>query len=585
MKSIKEEIRSIIFGAIGVLANRENLAVELDEDQILIEIPPRPELGDASAPMFPFAKTFRNAPNKIAESLYGLLSEAKHDFVESISVAGAYLNIKINRRAFSKEALTEVSEHADAFGCSESRRGIRIMIEYSCPNTNMPLHVGHLRNDAIGSSVSKILKATGATVEKVNLINDRGIHICKSMAAYRKFGNGETPESTGMKSDHFVGKYYVRYSSWAEADPGAESVARELLQKWESGDEDTRALWRMMNGWVTAGIEDTYKRTNIDFDRVYYESNTYTLGREEIHDGVSDGVFYSKEDGSIWVDLSDIDLDQKVLLRSDGTSVYITQDIGTAIHRHNDWPFDQMVYVVAAEQDYHFSVLFEVLKRLGYGWSKNLYHLSYGMVNLREGKMKSREGTVVDADDLLDTLESLAMQEIRDKDREHVIKDVETTTKAIALAAVHYYLLQITPKKDMVFDPVDSIAFNGNTGPYLQYTGARISSMLGKYDALDDYDGVFDPGLIDEGDGWEIVKHIATFGETIEQAARELNPTIIVTYLYALAKLYSRFYHDNPILHNEDKDLIETRVVLSRAVQQVLKNGFALIGIQFLDQM
>ena len=285
------------------------------------------------------------------------------------------------------------------------------------------------------------------------------------------------------------------------------------------------------------------------------------------------------------MDLSDIDLDQKVLLRSDGTSVYITQDIGTAIHRHNDWPFDQMVYVVAAEQDYHFSVLFEVLKRLGYGWSKNLYHLSYGMVNLREGKMKSREGTVVDADDLLDTLESLAMQEIRDKDREHVIKDVETTTKAIALAAVHYYLLQITPKKDMVFDPVDSIAFNGNTGPYLQYTGARISSMLGKYDALDDYDGVFDPGLIDEGDGWEIVKHIATFGETIEQAARELNPTIIVTYLYALAKLYSRFYHDNPILHNEDKDLIETRVVLSRAVQQVLKNGFALIGIQFLDQM
>jgi arginyl-tRNA synthetase len=461
------------------------------------------------------------------------------------------------------------------------------MIEFSCPNTNKPLHLGHLRNDAIGVSLANILEENGAEVLRVNLINDRGIHICKSMIAYIKYGDGKTPESEGVKGDHFVGDFYVRYSGWEKNDSTAEERARELLLKWEAGDPETHELWKRMNGWAISGIEDTYKKTGVSFDRVYYESDTYSSGREEVEAGLDRGVFVREDDGSVTIDLSDIKLDKRVLLRRDGTSLYVTQDIGTAIRRYADWPFDQLIYVVAAEQEYHFRVLFHILKRLGYDWAQNLYHFSYGMVNLPEGKMKSREGTVVDADDLLEVLTELAANEIREKDREDEVDDPAATAEAIASAAIHYYLLAVSPGKDMIFNPDESISFNGNTGPYLQYTGARLRSMINKFEerTSDFAGGSFDAGLIQDGDEWEIIKLLGGYPEIIASAADELNPTLVAVHLYTLAKTYSRYYHDNPVLHNNNPDLVHTRITIAKAVVQVLKNGFRLLGIPFLEKM
>ncbi len=407
------------------------------------------------------------------------------------------------------------------------------------------------------------------------------------MLAYQKFGNGKTPESTGIKGDHFVGDFYVKYSSWEKEDESAQEEARELLRKWEAGDEETNKLWKTMNHWAISGIEETYQRTGVEFDRVYFESETYASGREQVRAGLENGVFAREEDGSVTIDLTDIDLDKRVLLRSDGTSLYVTQDIGTAILRHADWPFERLIYVVGAEQEYHFKVLFHILKRLGYEWADNLYHFAYGMVNLPHGKMKSREGTVVDADDLLDVLSQLAVQEIRDKGREGELDDVEATAESIARAAVNYYLLNVTPAKDMIFNPDESIAFNGNTGPYLQYTGARLSSMIRKFEqrAQDFAGGKADTSLIDDGDEWEVIKLLGNFPSIVENAADELNPTALAGYLSDLARLYSRYYHDNPVLHNENIDLVHTRIAIARSVVQVLRNGFRILGIPFLERM
>jgi arginyl-tRNA synthetase len=458
------------------------------------------------------------------------------------------------------------------------------MVEFSSPNTNKPLHLGHLRNDALGESISRILAACGAELRKVCIINDRGIHICKSMLAYREHGEGKTPESEGIKSDHFVGDWYVKFFKMSREDPGAEERAREMLRLWEAGDAETVELWKTMNGWTIKGMKETYERTGVSFDQYYFESQTYLLGKDEVFKGLEKGVFYREADGSIQIDLTAEKLDKKVLLREDGTSIYITQDIGTAIYRRQDWPFDRLVYVVGSEQQYHFKVLFTVLDKLGYGWAKNLCHLSYGMVNLPEGKMKSREGTVVDADDLIDSLREMALEEIRSKDREEAVGDARGTAEKIALGALHYYLLQASPSKDMLFDPKESLSFNGNTGPYLQYMGARISSLLRK--AENQFEGKpVNYSLLSGDPEWELVKLLGGYSDAVTNAARDMDPSLLAAYLYEISRAFSRFYHDCPILNAESPDLAAARLALCRAMLLVLRDALYLVCIPFLELM
>jgi arginyl-tRNA synthetase len=407
------------------------------------------------------------------------------------------------------------------------------------------------------------------------------------MLAYRMFGGSTTPESEGIKGDHFVGDYYVKYAQYAQDHPEADDQVRQMLRAWEEGDPQVVALWRKMNDWVIGGIEESYRRTGISFDKVYFESDLYKLGREEILSGIEKGLFQKDPDGSVWVDLTDKGMEREVLLRGDGTSLYITQDIGTAIQRSKDWPFDALIYVVGSEQKHHFHVLFKVLEILGCEWARHLHHLAYGMVNLPEGKMKSREGTVVDADDLLDELEGLAAEEIRKKEREEEVGNLGKTAREVALGALNYWLLQVTAVKDMTFDPGESISFNGNTGPYLQYTGARISSMLRKFEERKESfrAGRYSAEALSLPEEWEIAKSLALFPETILSAARDLNPSVLTAYLFELCKSFSRYYQDHPVLRNEDASLVLSRIALVRGVLQVLRNGLTLLGIPFLEAM
>jgi len=557
---------------------------------IVLQKPPKPEMGDIAVPMFPFAKEFRTAPQRIAAEAAEKLN-MRYASEGSAETAGPYLNITINTDDLAETVIREISEQGEAFGAGELYKDKKIMIEFSCPNTNKPLHLGHLRNDAIGESVAAICAANGAEVRKVNLINDRGVHICKSMLAYERFGNGSSPESEEKKSDHFVGDYYVKFSQWAKDHPEAEQEAQKMLQKWESGDPHVTELWKKMNAWTIEGIEETYRKTGISFDAVYYESRTYSLGREEVLKGLEQGIFYKDEEGTVWADLSEIGLDRKVLLRRDGTSLYLTQDIGTAITRHRDWPFQEMIYVVGSEQKYHFQVLFHILQKLGFPWAHDLHHLSYGMVNLPEGRMKSREGTVVDADDLIEELQRMAVQEIREKDREDAVGAVEAAAESVALAALNYFLLQVNPNRDMIFNPKESLSFNGNTGPYLQYMGARISSMLRKYDAKREKtagpepETEIDASVLQLTEERELVKLLSSYPERVRQAGEELNPSVIAVYVYDLAKLFSRYYHDVPIMKADNPETAAARVALSRSILQVMKNAFRLIGIPFLEIM
>lgn len=564
-----------------------------------IGVPPKSEMGDAAFPMFPYAKIAGKAPALIAKDIMAALADKKHPEGEML-VAGPYLNIRFDIPSLASRILEEVDKAGDEYGAVNDLSGRKIMVEFSCPNTNKPLHLGHMRNDSLGESVSNLLSKAGAEVLKVNLINNRGVHICKSMLAYKLFGNGETPESTGEKGDHFVGRYYVRFAQWEKeaekekennpdivSDPSfvdPDTAAQEMLRKWEAGDAETRALWEKMNKWTLDGLSESYKNMGISFDKLYYESDTYKLGRSEVMKGLEMGVFKKEEDGSVQVDLSPIGLDKKVLLRRDGTTLYMTQDIGTAVKRHEDWPFDSLIYVVASEQNYHFRVLFYVLSLLGYKWADELHHLSYGMVNLPEGKMKSREGTVVDADDLLDELTELAKGEIEAKGREEAVGDVADTARKIALGALNYYLLQVQPQHDMVFDPKKSIAFNGNTGPYLQYTCARISSILRKAEG-EEYENAFNGSLLTNEDEKTLLKAIESFPETVRKAALSYDPSIIAAYLYENAKTFSHYYHDNQILKAETKELSYTRICLIKALRTVMKNGFSLIGVPYLESM
>jgi arginyl-tRNA synthetase len=589
MELLRQRWKRILFSALSSLAREKGIGnLSVTEDELVVETPPKPEMGDLGFPLFPYAKIFRIPPQRIAAELAGILAhDSEAASLAEITAEGSYCNIRLNLKTLAEETVAAILREGDKYGTSSTMAGRKIMVEFSCPNTNKPLHLGHLRNDAIGESVARICAANGAEVRKVNLINDRGIHICKSMLAYQEFAGGATPESEGIKSDHFVGDYYVKYDKWAKGDPRVEERAREMLRAWEKGDPEVRSLWERMNRWAIDGINETYRKTGVSFDAVYHESKTYTRGREEILKGLAKGVFYRETDGSIWVDLAEINLDKKVLLRKDGTSLYLTQDIGTAIARHEDWPFDRLIYVVASEQQYHFKVLFHVLAKLGFAWAADLYHLSYGMVNLPEGKMKSREGTVVDADDLIDELTAMAKREIAEKGREGEIEDVERTAFSVALGALHYFLLQADPAKDIIFNPKESLSFNGNTGPYLQYMGARISSMLRKYEERKNAStaGKFDGGLISTPEERELVKALLSFPDVVREAGKGLDPSAVTSYLFELSKVYSRFYHDSPILHAEDPDRVVTRVALSRAVLQVLRNAFALVGIPFLEKM
>lgn len=563
--------------------------------------PPKPEMGDVAFPFFPYAKLAGKNPAMIAKDIAERIAD-KHP-AGRIILAGPYLNVAFDLGLLASDILSSVESQGDDYGTSDSQKGKKVMVEFSCPNTNKPLHLGHMRNDSLGQSVSQLIKSQGADVMKVNLINNRGVHICKSMLAYKVFGNGETPESTGEKGDHFVGRYYVRFATWEKEveqqkeanpdivnspdfiDPGVE--AQKMLKKWEDGDEEVIALWKKMNKWTLEGLAQSYKNMGISFDKYYYESETYKYGKEEVLKGLEQGIFQKEEDGSVQVDLAPIKLDKKVLLRKDGTTLYMTQDLGTAIRRHDDWPFDSLIYVVASEQQYHFKVLFYVLGLLGYDWAKELYHLSYGMVNLPNGKMKSREGTVVDADDLLAELTKLAKSEIIAKGREDAVDDVDKTSQSIALGALNYYLLQVTPTKDMIFNPEESISFNGNTGPYLQYTCARISSMMRKFDDMkSDFEGVsFDGTLLSVEDEKTLLKLVASWPEYVKKAAEGFDPSVIASFLYDTAKTFSHYYHDNRILSAETKELIYARVKLCSMVMQVMKNGFDLIGIPFLEAM
>ncbi len=604
MADQKDTFRNIVFEAVKSYAAQKAPEAVVSEEQVRVENPPKPEMGDLGVPMFMFAKALRMAPPQIAVEVAKIINEnAENSSLGTFAAVGPYVNVKLNKASASIDIIKKIVEQKDKYGSlSEDGKAPmadqKVMIEFSSPNTNKPLHLGHLRNDALGESVSRILKKAGADVYKVDLINNRGIHICKSMLAYKLFHEekGETPESLGMKGDHFVGQCYVEYDKYSKEHPEAQEMAEEMLVKWEQGDPEIRKLWQTMNDWTLNGVKETYKRTGVSFDRFYLESETYLLGKEVINKGLEDGIFFKAEDGSVRIDITEavgVDKDgnnqTKVLLRKDGTSVYITQDIGTAIKRHDDWAYNRMVYVVATEQIYHFKVLFYILKKLGYGWAEKLYHLSYGMVNLPSGRMKSREGTVVDADDLVDSLHQDALKAINERGRDNAVGEPDEVAEKVALAALDYYLLQATPMKDMLFNPAESLSFNGNTGPYLQYMGARISSILAKAKEegleLNTSDDAL--SLLTHESEWELIKALQRYPEIIKRAAENYDPSVVCAYLYDVAKCFSGFYRDCPILSiaKENGVLASARLVLADCTLTVLKDAMELVLVPYLDRM
>ncbi len=614
MADQKELFRTVVVAAINQFIAEKKIECEaVKADGIRVENPPKPEMGDLGIPMFTFAKIFRLAPPAIAQQVAEIIksasgAEGSLGGVDAASLGtyeavGPYVNIKLNKANAAGDILKTIEAQGETYGSigedgKKHLEGRKVMVEYSSPNTNKPLHLGHMRNDALGESVSRILKKAGAEVFRTNIINNRGIHICKSMLAYRLFHEpkNETPESLGMKGDHFVGQCYVEFDKYSKEHPEAQEQAEEMLVKWEQGDSDIRALWQKMNDWTLNGVKETYKRTGVDFEKLYFESDTYLLGKEIIQTGLEKGIFFKADDGSVRIDITSVvgkDRDgnpqSKVLLRKDGTSVYITQDIGTAIAHHNDWAYNQMVYVVASEQIYHFKVLFYILRQLGYEWTDNLYHLSYGLVNLPSGRMKSREGTVVDADDLIDGLHADALKAINERGRDADVGNPDEVAEKVALAALHYYLLQVTPVKDMLFNPEESLSFTGNTGPYLQYMGARIASILRKSceHGLEPDSSDEAVSLLTHESEWALIKELGRFPEIVSRAADDLDPSVVAVYLYDVCKSFSSFYRDCPILSvaDENKSLARARLLLAKSTLTVLKNAMELVLVPFLDRM
>jgi arginyl-tRNA synthetase len=552
--------------------------------------------GQVTIVTFPFTRFSRKSPEQtgaeIGEYLKNELAE-----VSAFNVIKGFLNISISSTYWIGQLYEVIT--TDDFGTFKPN-GKKVMVEYSSPNTNKPLHLGHVRNNLLGYSVAQILAAAGYDVIKANLVNDRGIHICKSMLAWQKWGNDETPESTGMKGDHLVGKYYVvfdkEYKKQIEELKAAGQTeeeakkngplikeAQEMLLQWEAGNDEVIDLWQTMNGWVYAGFEDTYKKLGVAFDKYYYESNTYLLGKDIVEEGLASGVFFKKEDGSVWIDLTEDGLDQKLVLRADGTSVYITQDMGTAQLKYDDFKMDESIYVVGNEQDYHFKVLFLILQKLGKSWAKGLFHLSYGMVDLPSGKMKSREGTVVDADDLIAEMESTAKEvtEALGKINDFSDEEKEQLYHTIGMGALKYFLLKVDPKKRLLFDPNESVDFQGHTGPFIQYTHARIRSVLNRA-AITGVDTQPTELAAEERD---LIVTLTQFPETIAQAAAAYNPGSIANYVYELAKAYNKFYHEHSILQAEDELVKQFRLQLSSASAKVIRKGMNLLGIEVPERM
>ncbi|NIZ40742.1 arginine--tRNA ligase [Entomospira entomophila] len=561
---------------------------QVSNSTLIIEKPKDESLGDVAIPCFEMAKQLRQSPKIIAESICRYINE-NYAGIQVSAVAG-YLNFFWNKEAFIQQNIPLVDH---AYAGNNVLSGEKIIVEFSGPNTNKPLHLGHMRNNALGESLSRILRNAGADVFKVNIVNDRGVHICKSMLAYKLFGNGTTPEQENIKSDHFVGDFYVKYAQWEREHPEAEEMIKVMLNDWEAGDSETMELWRLMNHWAVSGIKQTYDRTGISFDKIYYESETYKLGKDIVLRGLEKSVFFKADDGSLRLDIEEItpagdseEKPTKVFLRADGTSIYITQDLGTAVARHQDFPFHRMIYVVAHEQRRHFEILFYALKKMGYPWADHLHHLSYGMVNLPDGKMKSREGTVVDADDLLNTLTEQAALAAYSAHRKGESGDAEDVAFNVALGALHYFLLQINPVKDMVFDAKESLSFNGNTGPYLQYTYARIAGMLRKNEASELLAMTeCDLTLLQDPLEWRLIKILVDFPNHTAKAAIEYSPSIVASYLYDLAKTFNKFYTDLPILKEENKNLARARLTLAQKVMEVLAQGLNLLVIPVVERM
>lgn len=550
--------------------------------------------GDFTIVTFPLVKILKKSPDLIAVELGDALS-TQSDFLESYNVVKGFLNLKI-KNSFFLNNFNSVKDNFDKV----PEKNVTVMVEYSSPNTNKPLHLGHIRNNLLGFSVAQILKQDGYNVIKTQIINDRGIHICKSMLAWEKFGNGETPKSSNTKGDKFVGNYYVEFDknyksqiadliangqTEDEAKKNAAIIqeAQQMLLNWEKGDEKVRNLWNEMNSWVYEGFGETYKRLGVDFDQVQYESNTYILGKDLIQEGLIKGILFRKDDGSVWCDLTDEGLDQKLLLRSDGTSVYMTQDLGTAVQRFKDNDIQKLIYTVGNEQDYHFDVLFKILKKLGYNWAENLYHLSYGMVELPEGKMKSREGTVVDADDLMQEMYETAKEKAQELGKLENLSDSEKekSYETVGLGALKYFMLKVDPKKKMLFNPKESIDFNGNTGPFIQYTYARIQSLLSKAEYKEQT--VSEYAMNDSEK--ELVMNLSNFKEVVSKAAETLSPALVANYVYDLVKSYNSFYQNNPILNQDNENTKQFRLELSSLTGKTIKKGLSLLGIGTVDRM
>ncbi len=563
----------------------------IDDNSMTSEIPPSIELGDICYPLFKYSKALKKAPAQIASDAISHM--ALPDFIEKAEPKGAYLNIFFKRSTVTESVLETILKEKKDY-CRRIKNGIKVLIEFSCPNTNKPLHLGHCRNNFLGDAVANLFLFAGFDVKKVNLINDRGIHICKSMLAYMKYGNGDTPESTGIKSDHFVGKQYVKYNTELKTHPELEKEAQDLLKLWEDGEKNTVELWKQMNKWAIDGIKETYNKMGISFDMIEYESENYLLGKDIVFEGLKNGVFYKADDGSIWIDNEDAGLDKKILLRSDGTSIYITQDLGTAVKRHEKFNFDKMIFVVGQEQEYHFKTLFTILKKLGFDYAENMKHLSYGMVTLPDGKMKSREGTVVDADNLMTELEEMSRSIIKEKGRFENDDELNSVALKVSLGALKYYLLNFTTTKDILFSPEQSISFDGNTGPYIQYTTARINSLIGKAqtkelkeldankgvdnDKLDIYSDIND-------DEWSVILHLLRFDNAIKKSIDTVSPLELCGFVYDLCRLYSKFYQDNQIISNSDEKIKELRLQISKSTLITIQIVLDILGITPLEKM
>ena len=576
---------------------------EVNEEKIQLQKTRKEFEGDFTLVVFPFLQLSKKRPEETAQEI-GEYLKANQPVISSFNVVKGFLNIAISP-SYWIELLKKIDSTEKWGTTAVTEESPLVMVEYSSPNTNKPLHLGHIRNNLLGYALSNIIAANGNKVVKTNIVNDRGIHICKSMLAWQKWGEGETPASSGKKGDHLIGDYYVAFDKHykaelnelmekgmskeeAEAASPLMAEAREMLVKWEAGDKEVRALWEKMNNWVYEGFDETYKRLGVDFDKIYYESDTYLVGKETVLGGLAEGKFYRREDGSVWADLTQNGLDEKLLLRSDGTSVYMTQDIGTAQLRFRDYPIDKMVYVVGNEQNYHFQVLSLLLDRLGFSWGKGLVHFSYGMVELPEGKMKSREGTVVDADDLMDEMINTAREtseELGGKLNDLTAEEKAEINRIIGLGALKYFMLKVDARKNMLFNPKESIDFNGNTGPFIQYTYARTRSIERKAaEAGVNIENANVPESISEKE-CSIIRFMNEFPAVVKQAGTDYSPSGIANYAYELAKEYNQFYHDFSILREENEDSKAFRVLLTRNVGKVIKTAMNLLGIEVPERM